>query len=78
MVRKISSIIEEASTEKELDNLIELWDEIANNKYKYTLTEIAEARDKIKNLALVANGSDLKKSKFYYALQSQIININNS
>lgn len=76
MVREISIIITEAFTKKDLNSLIELWNEIANNKYNYPLVQIREAKDTISNLALSANGCDLEKSKFYHALRSQSIDVN--
>ena len=68
MARSINEILKEAYSTSELQGLIDLWNEIANDKYKYTLADIRFANTEIRELALKSNGSDLDKGKFYMAL----------
>jgi len=74
MARNINEILNEADSATELQVLINLWNEIANNKYSYTLVEIRYANERIRKLALKSNGKDIDKGKFYYSLTSQYAN----
>ena len=71
MSRTITEILKQADTTNELQGLINLWNEIANNKKQYPLTEIWNANKHIRELALNSNGQDIDKGKFYYELKSQ-------
>jgi hypothetical protein len=71
-IRTIEEILNEANNTNDLQELINLWNEIAKNKKKYALTEILEANAIIRERALKSNGSDFDKGKFYNDLKSQI------
>jgi hypothetical protein len=75
MSRMITEILKEADATNELQGLINLWNEIANNKKQYTLTEIWFANEHIRELALKSNGQDIDKGKFYYELKSQCADV---
>lgn len=75
MPRNITEILTDADTTTELQQLINYWNEIANNKYYYSMSDILKANKHISELALSANGQDIDKSKFYIYLKSQYINI---
>jgi hypothetical protein len=68
MVRTITEILKEANTIN-LNLLVNLWNEIANNKYKYDLLDIEFARESIMELVLKADGEDINKGKFYTFLK---------
>mgnify|MGYP003659721033 CR=1 FL=1 len=68
MKRTITDILTQADSEKDLKGLIDLWNEIANNKHEYPLSQIWFANEHIQGLALKVNGFDLEKGKFYNAL----------
>lgn len=72
--RPIIEILEEADETNDLQGLINLWNEIANNKKQYALTEIWFANEHIRELALNSNCQDIDKGKFYMELKSQITN----
>ena len=74
MARNINEILENANSVTELKELIDLWNEIANNKYSYSLVEIRSANEHIRKLALKSNGQDIDKAKFYHCLVSQCAN----
>lgn len=71
MARSINEILKQADSTSKLQTLIDLWNEIANNKYKYTLVNIRFAREYIMELTLKADGSDIDKAKFWIALNKQ-------
>jgi uncharacterized protein HemY len=71
MSRTITEILKEADATNDLQGLINLWNEIANNKKKYPLAQIWFANEHIRELALKSNGQDIDKGKFYYELKSQ-------
>ena len=71
MKRTLTEILKDADKATELQVLIDLWNEIANNKKQYPLTEIWFANEYIRELALKSNGQDIEKGKFYYELKSQ-------
>lgn len=71
MTRTISEILKDADVTNDLQTLISLWNEIANNKRQYPLTEIWFANEHIRELALNSNGQDIDKGKFYTELKSQ-------
>lgn len=68
-VRTLSEILKDADDAKELNELIELWNEVANNKYKFPLIQIRFANEHIRELALKSNGTDIERGKFYLALK---------
>jgi hypothetical protein len=68
----IKNITEKADKSKDLQSLIEVWNELANNKYSYSLGQIRVANKHIQQLALKVEGSDLEKCKFYYALNEML------
>jgi len=71
MVRTITKILKQADTTTDLQGLINLWNEIANNKKQYPLTDIWNANKHIRELALKSSGQDIDKGKFYHELKSQ-------
>ena len=71
MSRTITEILKEADSTNELQELIDLWNEIANNKNQYPLTEIYEANKQIRRLALKSKGEDIEIGKFYNFLDAQ-------
>jgi hypothetical protein len=72
-MRLIKEIIQEAESTKDLQVLINLWNEIAKNKKKYSLNEIRFANLKIRELALKSNHkNDIDKGLFYNFLKNQI------
>lgn len=71
MTRTITEILKEADSTDDLQGLIDLWNEIANNKKQYPLTEIWFANEHIRECALTSNGQDIDKGKFYMELKSQ-------
>lgn len=71
MLRTIKEILKDADATNDLQSLINLWNEIANNKKQYTLTEIWFANEHIRELALKSSGRDIDKGKFYLELKSQ-------
>jgi uncharacterized protein HemY len=75
MSRTITEILKEADVTNDLQGLINLWNEIVNNKKKYPLTQIWFANEHIRELALESNGQDIDKGKFYYELKSQCVGV---
>ena len=71
MRTSLENILENASKATELTSLIELWNQIANNKKQYPLSEIHEANRQIRELALKSKGEDIEKGKFYHFLLFQ-------
>ena len=71
MARNITEILDNANSATELQELIDLWNEIANNKKQYPLTEIYEANKQIRRLALKSKGEDIEIGKFYNFLDAQ-------
>lgn len=70
MARSIDEILKEADSAKDIQVLIKLWNEIANDKYKYSLVHIRFANEHIQNLSLKVSGRDIEKGKFYMALKT--------
>ena len=68
MNRTLTEILKDADNATELQALIDLWNEIADNKYNYPLIEIRFANEHIRELALKADGSDFQKGHFYYTM----------
>lgn len=71
MLRTITEILKQADSTTDLQGLINLWNEIANNKKQYPLTDIWNANKHIRELVLKSNGQDIDKGKFYYELKIQ-------
>ena len=71
MIRTITKILKDADSTNDLQGLINLWNEIANNKKQYQLTDIWNANKHIRELALKSSGHDIDKGKFYHELKSQ-------
>ena len=71
MSRAITEILKQADATKDLQGLINLWNEIASNKKQYPLTHICNANKHIRELALKSIGQDIDKGKFYHELKSQ-------
>lgn len=71
-MRTITEILKDADTTNDLQSLINLWNEIANNKKKYPLVQIWRAMEYISELALTSNGSDFDKGKFYHFLNNRV------
>lgn len=74
MARTLTEILKDADNATDLQQLINLWNEIAENKYEYPLVQIRFANEYISNLALKSNGCDLEKGKFYYTLSEMLKN----
>lgn len=72
-MRTITEILKESDFTRDLQSLINLWNEIANNKKKYPISEIWFANEHIRELALKSNGQYIDKCKFYYELKSQCV-----
>ncbi len=72
MSRTVTEILKEADATKELQGLINLWNEIANNKKQYRLTDIWNANKHIRELALKSKGEDIEIGKFYNFLDAQL------
>ena len=68
-MRIITQILLEAEKAKELQALVDLWNEIVSNKKKYPLTQIWFANEKIRERSLIVEGADIEKAKFYHALK---------
>jgi hypothetical protein len=69
MHRSLSEILKDADQAKKLKTLILLWNELVENKKKYALVKISFANEHIRELSLKAEGEDIEKGKFYYALK---------
>ncbi len=72
MARTISEILKEADATNDLQGLINLWNEIVNNKKKYPLVEIWFAKEHIRELALNSDGEDFAKGRFYMHLNGEV------
>lgn len=68
MARTITEILVDADAAKYLQELIDLWNEIAKNKKQYPLNQIWFANEHIRELALKSRGADIHKGKFYLSL----------
>jgi hypothetical protein len=69
--KTITEILKEADATNDLQVLINLWNEIANNKKQYPLTQIWFTNEHIRDLALKSKGQDIDIGKFYMELKSQ-------
>lgn len=78
MSRTITEILKEADSTDNLQGLVNLWNEIANNKKQHTLTQIWFANKHIRELALKSKGQDIDKCRFYYALKYQCACLSNN
>jgi len=74
MFRTITEILKDADETTDLQEIINLWNEIANNKKQYHLTEIAFANEYLRERCFTCNGQDIDKGKFYIALKAQCPN----
>lgn len=74
MARTLSEILKDADNTPDLQGLINLWNEIAENKYNYPLVQIRFANEYIGELALKSKGCDLEKGKFYFSLSQMLKN----
>jgi len=70
-MRNITEILKDADKAKELKSSIEFWNEIADNKYKFSLIEIRFANEHIRELILKLNDCDLD---FYNCLEKMYLN----
>lgn len=70
--RSLSDILKDADAATELQSLINLWNELAGNKYQYTLVQIRFANEYISELAIKSNGEDFEKCKFYMTLKRML------
>ena len=59
-MRSITQILLEAEKAKELQTLVDLWNEIVSNKKKYPLTQIWFANEKIRERSLIVEGADIE------------------
>ena len=71
MKRTIPEIIQEVNTAKTLSELVNLWNEIACNKYIYPHSEIWEAREEIVKKALSLSESKYEIGLFVLYLTSK-------
>lgn len=69
----IKEITAKADNAKDLQSLIDIWNEVANNKYSYSLGQIRVANKHIRDCALKVEGCDLEKGKFYRALSQMVL-----
>lgn len=72
--RSLNEILKDADAAGDLQSLINLWNELAENKYQYTLVQIRFANEYIGELALKCQGEDIEKGKFYMTLKKMIAN----
>ena len=68
MARTLTEILKDADKATDLQALIGLWNEIANNKYKYPLVQIWYANEHIRELSLKVDGADIDKGHFWHTL----------
>jgi hypothetical protein len=68
----IKNVIYKADKAKDLQSLIDVWNEVANNKYLYSLGQIRVANKHIQELSLKVEGCDLEKGKFYHTLNEML------
>ncbi len=68
MARTLTEILKDADKATDLQSLIDLWNEIANNKHKYPLVQIWYANEHIRELTLNINGADIAKGHFWNTL----------
>ena len=73
-MRSLTKILKDADSTKDLQGLINLWNELAENKYDYSLVQIRFAAEYIGELVLKCQGCDLEKGKFYYTLNKMLKN----
>lgn len=73
MVRNITEIIKDVNNTNDLKRLINLWNEIAKNKKKYTLADIWNAREQIISQSFKTTAPELEIGKFalFLILQSE-------
>lgn len=71
MARRLIDILIEVEGEKDLQKVVNLWNEIANNKRSYPLTHLFFARRFISNLALNTDAPDIEKGKFFLFLNNK-------
>lgn len=69
MARTLSEILQDADKSTNIQELITLWNEIANKKKQYALVELYNAKEHISELALKCEGSDFDKGNFYWFLR---------
>lgn len=69
----IKEITDKADNAKDLQTLIDIWNEVANNKYSYSLGQIRVANKHIRERALIVEGCDLEKGKFYHSLNQMML-----
>lgn len=62
------SVIKKINQSTTIEELINLWNIVANNKYSYSLVELWDIIDLIKEKSLKVYGRDIDKGKFYNAL----------
>jgi hypothetical protein len=70
MKRTFSDILKEADKAKDVESIIDLWNEIAINKLDYELEELFFATEHIRKLVLKSEGDYGKKNRFIAALDS--------
>lgn len=68
-MRGLIVILSDVEKSTQLNELISLWNEIATNKYKYSLNQLWFANEKIRKRALIVSGEDIEKCKFYHVLK---------
>ena len=71
MIRTLSEILIDADNSKDIQSLINLWNELAENKKKYTIVQLNFAREHFSKLSLNVNGQDIDKGKFYLHLNNK-------
>jgi len=69
--RNITEILKDADKAQDVKYLIDLWNEIADNKYKFPIVEIRFANEHIRELFLRLNEYDLD---FYHCLEKMYLN----
>lgn len=70
MARTLSEILIEADDATDVSDLINLWNEIAINKYSFCLVEIRFANEHIRSLTQNVKGSEITKWNFNDKLEN--------
>jgi hypothetical protein len=65
----IEQIVKKAKEAKDINDLIIVWNDLANNKYNYSLNNIWMVNKEIQNLAMNVKGCDMEKCRFYLSLK---------
>lgn len=67
-ILKCDEVIKQINETNDFEELRDIWNVIAQNKYKYTLVELKAMTAEMKKRILVSNGSEIDKGSFYLHL----------